>query len=186
MPVGLARSSAGEYTFSLFAVVTIALLSSWVVAVFFTPYIAFLLLRPAANPRGRPHLYRTPVYRSFRRLVAWCIDHRKTVIAATVALFVLSVLGLGLVKQQFFPLSERTEVVVDLWLPADSSLAAVERDVVRLEQFILADPDVRESSSFIGGGPPHFFLAMVPEQHRSAYAALVISAVDVPARDRLY
>lgn len=185
IPVGLAKSDAGDYTFSLFAVITMALLSSWVVAVFFTPYVAFLLLKPA--PRDdRRDLYLTPLYRSFRKLVAWCVDYRKTVIVATLVVFVLSIAGLRLVKQQFFPLSERTEIVVDLWLPAGSSAAAVEREVARLEQRIKADPGVKVFASYIGGGPPHFFLAMMPEQRNASYAAMVVSAIDVPNRDRLY
>ena len=185
IPVGLAKSDAGDYTFSLFAVITMALLSSWVVAVFFTPYIAFLLLKPTPQDHQRD-LYSTPVYRSFRKLVAWCVDYRKTVIVATLALFVLSIGGLRLVKQQFFPLSERTEIVVDLWLPAGTSLAAVEREVARLEGKLKADPGVRVFAAYVGGGPPHFFLAMMPEQRNANYAALVVSAVDVPQRDRLY
>ena len=185
MPVGLAKSAAGEYTFSLFAVIAMTLLSSWVVAVFFTPYMAFLLLKPALSDDQRD-LYLTPVYRKFRKLVAWCVDYRKTVIFATLVLFILSVVGLGRVKQQFFPLSERTEIVVDLWLPAGSSLSAVEREVVRLEQKIKADPGIRVMSSYIGGGPSHFFLAMLPQQRASNYAALVVSAIDVPHRDRLF
>jgi multidrug efflux pump len=185
MPVGLAKSDAGEYTFSMFAVIAIALLSSWVVAVFFTPYLAFLLLKPALSDDQRD-LYLTPRYRSFRKMVAWCVDHRKTVIAATLVLFVLSVVGLGLLKQQFFPLSERTEIVVDLWLPAGSSTAAVEREVTRLEQKIKGDPGIKVLASYVGGGPPHFFLAMLPEQRNSNYASVVVSAVDVPQRDRLY
>ena len=185
IPVGLAKSDAGEYTFSLFAVITMALLSSWVVAVFFTPYIAFLLLKPTPQD-DQQDLYMTPIYRAFRRLVAWCVEYRKTVIVATLALFVLSIGGLRLVKQQFFPLSERTEIVVDLWLPAGSSLAAVEREVARLEDKLQADPGVKVLTAYVGGGPPHFFLSMMPEQRNSHYAAVVVSAVDVPQRDRLY
>jgi multidrug efflux pump len=185
IPVGLAKSDAGDYTFSLFAVVTMALLSSWVVAVFFTPYIAFLLLKPTPQDDQRDP-YATPIYRSFRKLVAWCVDYRKTVIVATLALFVLSIGGLRLVKQQFFPLSERTEIVVDLWLPAGTSLAGVEREVARLEGKLKADPGVKVLAAYVGGGPPHFFLAMMPEQRNANYAALVVSAVDVPQRDRLY
>ncbi len=185
MPVGLAKSDAGEYTFSLFAVITMALLSSWVVAVFFTPYVAFLLLKPTPQDDTRD-MYLSPLYRSFRKVVAWCVHWRKTVILATLALFALSVAGLGLVKQQFFPLSERPEIVVDLWLPAGSSSAAVEREVLRLEKKIQADPGVKAISAYIGGGPPQFFLAMAPEPRSSNYAALVVSALDVTQRDRLF
>lgn len=185
MPVGLAKSGAGEYTFSLFAVVTMALLSSWIVAVFFTPYIAFLLLKPQA-PDDQRNLYLTPPYRRFRKLVAWCVDYRKTVIAATLALFVVALLGMGLVKQQFFPLSERTEVMVDLWLPAGSTMTAIEREVSRFEAKLKDDPGVRVFTSYLGGGPPHFFLAMVPEQPHNNYASVMISAVDVTNRDRLF
>ncbi len=186
MPVGLARSDAGEYTFSLFAVVTLALIASWVVAVFVTPYVAFLLLRSRSTHNPHRDLYRKPLYRAFRRLVAWCVDYRKTVIAATFALFVASLGGLVLVKQQFFPVSERTEIIVDLWLPAGSSLAAVEREVLRLEGKLLADPGVQSLAAYIGSGPPHFFLAMLPEQRHTNYAAVVVSARDVAQRDRLY
>ena len=185
MPVGLARSDAGEYTFSLFAVVTLALVASWLVAVFFTPYLGFLLLR--ARPKEQQHdLYRKPVYRAFRRVVAWCVDHRYKVIVGTFAIFVASLGGLAFVKQQFFPLSERTEIIVDVWLPAGSSFAATEHEVLRLEARLGHDARVRTYSSYIGGGPPHFFLAMLPEQNFKNYAAVVISAQDVDARDALY
>ncbi|MEI8326073.1 MAG: efflux RND transporter permease subunit, partial [Betaproteobacteria bacterium] len=185
IPVGLAKSDAGDYTFSLFAVITMALVSSWVVAVFFTPYIAFLLLKPALRDDQRD-LYLTPLYRSFRKVVAWCVDYRKTVIVGTLAVFLLSLAGLALVKQQFFPLSERPEIVIDLWLPAGSSIAAVEREVLRLEKQIKADSGVKVVTSYIGGGPPHFFLSMVSEQTLPNYGAILVSALDVPNRDRLY
>lgn len=185
MPVGLARSDAGEYTFSLFAVVTLALIASWIVAVFVTPYLGFLLLRP--KPKAtRQDLYRTPFFRAFRKLVAWCVDHRYKVIAGTFALFALSLAGLGLVKQQFFPISERTEIIVDLWLPAGSSFAATEHQVHEFEAKLAGDARVQTHSAYVGGGPPHFFLAMLPEQHFQNYAAVVINATDVDARDRLY
>ncbi len=187
IPVGLARSDAGEYTFSLFAVITIALLSSWVVAVFFTPYLAFLLIKARpSGPQARHNPYDTPLYRRFRRLVAWCIKRHKLVVMATGAVFLLSLAGLGLVKQQFFPLSERTEIVADLWLPAGSTLEGVEREILRLEERVNADPGVKVASFYLGGGVPHFVLAMIPEQPNMRYAAMVVSAVDLEARDRLF
>lgn len=186
MPVGLARSDAGEYTFSLFAVVTLALVSSWIVAVFVTPYLGFLILRPRPKEEGGDDLYRRPMFRAFRKIVAWCVDHRYKVIAGTFVIFAISLAGLGLVKQQFFPISERTEIIVDLWLPEGSSFAATEKEVERFESRLANDARVRFHSAYVGGGPPHFFLAMLPEQPHKNYGAVVINATDVDARDALY
>jgi multidrug efflux pump len=186
MPVGLAKSGAGEYTFSIFAVVTTALLASWIVAVFFTPYLGFLLLNPKQFTRQSKGLYNTPFYNKFRQLVGWCIDHRWVVIASTLVIFVISALGFHFVEQQFFPISDRTEIVIDAWLPAGASFNATQIEVEKIERKLASDPRVMHYSSYVGGGTPHFFLALVPEELHSNYAALVISAKDVPSRDALY
>src|SRR3954468_27614 len=166
-PVGLAKSAAGEYTFSIFAVVTIALLVSWVVAVIFTPYLGFKLLpdysaqraprvsllqrffpRLALSPDPRRHtadhedVYSRPFYRAFRALVTRCVTNRKTVIGITVGVFVLAILGFGLVQQQFFPSANRPELVVDLWLPNGASITATDAQARRFEEVLDGDPDV--------------------------------------------
>ena len=186
MPVGLAKSGAGEYTFSLFAVVTIALLASWIVAVFFTPYIGFLLLRQKQLAPQSKGPYNTRFYNAFRRLVAWCIDNRWIVIGSTVLIFIISALGFRYVEQQFFPISDRTEIVIDVWLPAGASFNATETEVKKIERKLATDQRVANYSSYVGGGTPHFFLALVPEELHSNYAALVISAKDIQSRDALY
>jgi multidrug efflux pump len=189
LPVGLAQSAAGEYTFSIFAVVTIALLVSWVVAVIFTPYLGFKLLpsysasraparRPLAgflhrlfprlvmspSPREQSHdphdVYNRPFYRRFRALVTWCVTYRKTVIGITLLIFVLAILGFGLVQQQFFPSANRPELVVDLWLPNGASITATDEQAQRFEEVLDADADVESYVTYVGGGSPRFYLPL--------------------------
>lgn len=185
MPVGLAKSGAGEYTFSIFAVVTIALLSSWIVAVIFTPYLGFLLLKPRRAKEDRD-LYRTPFYNAFRRLVTWCVDWRKTVILLTTAVFFFSLWGFKFVEQQFFPVSDRNEVVVDLWLPEGSTYQATEAEVQRFERRLNGDARITQYTSYVGRGIPHFFFASMGEQRHSNYGAVVITARNNAERDALF
>jgi multidrug efflux pump len=165
LPIGLARSSTGEYTFSIFAVTTAALLVSWFVSVVFVPYLGYKLLPDFA--RGRAHVdehavYRKPFYVRFRRLVAWCVDHRALVIAATVAAFALSIAGFRFVQQQFFPAASRPELIVDLRLAEGSSLEATAAQVKKLEAFLATDPEVKDRLvnfvSYVGSGSPRFYL----------------------------
>src|SRR5262249_48300828 len=132
LPIGLAKSSTGEYTFSIFAVTTIALLVSWVVSVVFVPYLGYKLLpdfRKAGTHVDEGAVYRKPSSQRFRRLVSWCVEPRWTVIGATAAAFVLSVIGFRFVQQQFFPAASRPELIVDLRLAEGSSLPATEAQV---------------------------------------------------------
>ena len=186
MPVGLAKSGAGEYTFSIFAVVAIALIASWIIAVFFTPYLGFLLLSREHYVNKSAGLYKSPFYNSFRKLVGWCVDHRWIVIGLTILAFVISGLGFRYVEQQFFPISDRFEVIVDVWLPEGASINATQLEVEKIERKLSTDPQVASYSSYVGGGTPHFFLALVPEQPHSNYAAVVITAKNTQARDALY
>ncbi|HRD91330.1 MAG TPA: efflux RND transporter permease subunit, partial [Accumulibacter sp.] len=145
MPVGFARSGAGEYTFSIFAVVSIALLVSWVVAVLFTPYLGYLLLdADKLHHKAQQHgedTYQTPFYRRVRATIEWSLRHRWLVIAATLTAFVAALAGLGLgVQKQFFPASSRPELLVDLWLPNGASLKATETASRKVEA-ILAEPE---------------------------------------------
>ena len=186
LPVGLAESAAGEYTFSIFAVVGMSLMISWVVAVLFTPYLGYKLLpdpvaagaRPpgllprllgrmfpglgaGASAAGRAeHVYDTAFYRRFRRLVTWCVRRRWLVIGATVATFLLSLAGFGLVQQQFFPSANRPELIVDLRLPAGASILATESEARRFEKVLEADPDVLSYVAYVGGGSPRFYLPL--------------------------
>jgi multidrug efflux pump len=125
LPIGLARSAVGEYTFAIFAVVTAALVISWVVSVYFVPYLGVWLLRarpPAGGAAGAHELFDTPFYARFRRTVDWCVEHRWTTLAITLAIFVLGLVGMSRVQQQFFPDSSRPELLVDLWLPEGATI----------------------------------------------------------------
>jgi multidrug efflux pump len=183
LPVGLAKSSAGEYTFSICAVVTIALLVSWLVAVIFSPFIGYRLL--GEHTRHKTRLYHTHFYRLFRELVVACLAWRKTVILVTVALFVLAVAGFSRVEQQFFPPSERPELLLDVWLPEGSSFSATEHAVADIELLLDADLDVKQVTSYIGGGAPRFYLPLDVQLPATNYAQLVITTRNLKAREAL-
>jgi multidrug efflux pump len=208
LPIGLAQSNAGEYTFSIFAVVGIALISSWIVAVIFTPYLAYKFLYKQEQPvvdvkafspsltsgggRFRKWLQR---YRDWvisreevisdglLRLVEWCLHHHRWVLVLTLAAFIASVLGFLFVPQQFFPSSSRPELLVDLWLPEGSSLAMTEAEVQRLEARIIGDENVAHTVSYVGGSSPRFYLAMTTEQDSINYAQIVVMSRSEAARE---
>ena len=167
-PVYFAKSGSGEYTGSIFLVVGIALIVSWFVAVIFTPYLGYLMLRPAKHAEHAAiselhskDVYDKPFYRRFRALVAWCLHNRWLVIAITVASFVASlVLFDKAVPKQFFPSASRSELLLDVWLPQGASLAATAREVKRVEQLIEGDENIESWSSYIGTGLPRFFLSL--------------------------
>ncbi|HSB24904.1 MAG TPA: efflux RND transporter permease subunit, partial [Burkholderiaceae bacterium] len=142
LPIGLAKSVTGEYTFAIFAVTTAALLISWLVSVYFVPYLGALLLRTRSRiGGGEAHeLFDTPFYSRFRALVNWCVQHRWTTIGATALTFVLGVAGMGKVQQQFFPDSSRPEILVDLWLPEGSTIQDTEAVARRFEQRMMKEP----------------------------------------------
>jgi multidrug efflux pump len=146
----------GEYTFAIFAVTVIALVLSWMVSVYFVPYLGTLLLRcrrmwrrrKPAKHHGRRAArgVRQPVLHGFRRLVHWCVEHRWLTIGATVLTFALGIVGMGKVQQQFFPDSSRPEIMVDMWFPEGTSFAANEEVTKRVEQRLLAEPGVSTSA----------------------------------------
>ncbi len=213
-PVGFAKSSAGEYTFSIFAVVTIALIVSWVVAVLFTPYLGYKLLPdfrhdspspslfrrflhaplhrwiprliPAPVPSHRGDVYASPFYRRFRALVDWCVNYRKTVILITVAIFALSIFGFRFVQNQFFPSSNRPELIVDLWLPQGASFQATETQVKRLEEKLKGDPQVLNYVAYVGNGSPRFYLPLDQKLVHPNFAQFVIVTRNNRAREVLY
>ncbi|PHV09945.1 efflux RND transporter permease subunit [Chitinimonas sp. BJB300] len=183
MPVGLAKSNAGEYTVSIFQVVGISLMMSWIVAVIFTPYLGFKLL-PAATSHGDEHaVYQKPFYARFRRLVSWCLEYRKIVILVTVAAFVIAVGLFRFVPKQFFPASNRPEILVDVWLPQASSYAQTEAQVKALEAKLKGDPNILSVTSYVGNGSPRFYLPLEQQLPNLNFAQLMIMSKDEYKRE---
>ena len=163
LPIGLAKSTTGEYTFAIFAVTAAALLISWVVSVIFVPVLGTWLLRTRKQVEGDEHegeLFDTPFYHRFRGLVNWCVRHRWITIALTIASFGLGVAGMGRVQQQFFPDSNRPEILVDLWLPEGSTIGQTEEVARRFESRVVREAGVVSVSTWIGSGVPRFYLPL--------------------------
>jgi multidrug efflux pump subunit AcrB len=187
LPIGIAQSAVGEYTFAIFAVTAAALIISWFVSVLFVPYLGFLLLKKPAHaiPEGEEHEhYDTPFYQRFKKLVAWCIDNNRKAIAATLASFVLGILGMGVVQQQFFPDSSRPEILVDIFLTEGASFEATERAAKKIEAKILEQKGVQSVTTWIGNGAPRFFLPLDIIFPRSNASQIIIIA-ETKERDRL-
>ncbi|MFA6972438.1 MAG: efflux RND transporter permease subunit [Gallionella sp.] len=183
LPVGLAKSSAGEYTFSICAVVTIALLVSWLVAVVFTPFIGYRLLHDNGLHVPTEDHYQQGFYARFRVLVEWCLDHRKSVLALTVAAFILALLGFSKVEQEFFPPSERPELLMDVWLPEGTSFATTEALTLSLEEKLKSDPGILNYTSYIGGSTPRFYLPLDLQLPSVNYAQIVITTRNGTSRE---
>jgi multidrug efflux pump len=161
LPIGLAQSVTGEYTFAIFAVTSAALVISWVVSVYFVPYLGARLLRTHARVEGEAHeLFDTPFYSRFRRAVDWCVQHRWITIGLTVATFALGILGMGRVQQQFFPDSSRPEILLDFWLPEGSTIQQSHEVAVRLEQRLMKEPGLESVTTWVGSGVPRFYLPL--------------------------
>ncbi|WP_428425199.1 efflux RND transporter permease subunit [Methylibium sp.] len=162
LPIGLAKSVTGEYTFAIFAVTTAALLVSWAVSVYFVPYLGMLLLEVRPHAAGEPahELFDTPFYTRFRALLNWCVAHRWLTIGATLLVFALGLVGMGRVQQQFFPDSSRPEILVDLWLPEGSSYEASEAVAKRFEARLMREPGVETITTWVGSGVPRFYLPL--------------------------
>ncbi|MGQ5524577.1 efflux RND transporter permease subunit [Chitinimonas sp. PSY-7] len=174
MPVGLAKSNAGEYTVSIFQVVGISLMLSWIVAVIFTPYLGFKLL-PDLKGHGDEHsVYQKPFYVRFRRLVSWCLEYRKLVITITVVAFITAVVLFQFVPKQFFPASNRPEILVDVWLPQASSYEQTEAQVRALEAKLKSDPNIVSVTSYVGNGSPRFYLPLEQQLPNLNFAQLMI------------
>ncbi|MBE9610591.1 efflux RND transporter permease subunit [Chitinilyticum piscinae] len=186
LPVGLAKSDAGEYTFSIFAVVGISLIVSWLVAVIFTPYLGYLLL--PEKPVHEDHdVYQGRFYQAFRRTVIWCVTWRKTTMALTGAAFVLALAVFALfIPKQFFPASSRPELMVDLWLPYAASFAATEREVKQLEAILLKDPDVAHITSYVGAGSPRYYMPLDEQMPNVNFGQLTVMTKDEFVRDKVY
>ena len=175
MPNGFARSTAGEYTSNMFWIVGIALIASWVVAVVFTPYLGVKLLPNIKKGEGgHEAIYDTPRYNRFRRLLGWVI-RRKWLVAGSVAgLFVLAVLGMGVVKKQFFPTSDRPEVLVEVQMPYGTSIEQTSAASAKVEAWLAKQPEAKIVTAYVGQGAPRFYLAMAPELPDPSFAKIVV------------
>jgi len=161
LPIGLAKSVTGEYTFAIFAVTAAALVISWVVSVYFVPYLGALLLKTRPSAGGEAHeLFDTPFYNRFRILVRWCVENRWKTIALTLLVFALGLFGMTRVQQQFFPDSSRPEILVDLTLPEGSTIQETEALARRFEARMLTEPGMASVTTWIGSGVPRFYLPL--------------------------
>ena len=161
LPIGLAKSVTGEYTFAIFAVTSAALVISWVVSVYFVPYLGWRMLRNRPKAAGEAHeLFDTPFYSRFRRVVDWCVQHRWITIGLTLGIFGLGIAGMGKVQQQFFPDSSRPEVLVDLWLPEGSTIQQTDEIARRFEARMMKEPGVATVTTWVGSGVPRFYLPL--------------------------
>ncbi len=187
LPIGMAKSTVGEYTFAIFAVTAAALLISWCVSVYFVPYLGTLLLqaRPP-SPGGEPHeLFDTPFYTRFRALVHACVKHRWITIGLTVGTLVLGLVGMGKVQNQFFPDSARREVLVDLWFAEGTSFAANEVVTRRVEARIAGLPGVEYVTTWVGSGTERFALVIDQIFPQSNVSQMIVMPRDLAARERI-
>lgn len=186
MPNGFAQSTAGEYTSNMFWIVGIALIASWVVAVVFTPYLGVKLL-PAIKTveGGHAAIYNTRHYTRFRHLLQRVIAAKWAVAGTVIAVFVVAVLGMGLVKKQFFPTSDRPEVLVEVQLPYGSSIEQTAAATAKIETWLKKQQEAKIVTAYIGQGPPRFYLAMAPELPDPSFAKLVVLTDSQQARDAL-
>jgi multidrug efflux pump len=198
LPIGIAKSLTGEYTFAIFAVTVIALLISWVVSVYFVPYLGVLILKHKDNQAMRnaageheaggvdhQEHFDSPFYNVFRRAVNWCVTYRWTTIGVTLLIFALGIVGMGKVQQQFFPDSSRPEILVDVWFAEGTSLAVNEAVVKRLEQRLMQEPGMVSVSTWLGSGVPRFYLPMDQIFPQSNVSQLIVLPQDLKAREVL-
>src|SRR6266480_1700961 len=188
LPVGFAKSSAGEYAGGIFWVVGLALIASWLVAVLFTPYLGLRLLPDLAKhgAHGNPDaIYDTRIYRVLRRVIELCLRWRKTVVALTILMFVAAVGGFGFVQQQFFPTSTRSELFFELRLPEGTAIGVTDATAKRAEHLLVGDPDIVTYTSYVGQGSPRFWLGLNPVLPNPNFAQIVIVTKDLAARERV-
>ncbi|MGB3042632.1 MAG: efflux RND transporter permease subunit [Xanthobacteraceae bacterium] len=189
LPIGFANSGVGEYAGGIFWIVAIALVASWFVAVIFTPYIGVKLLPNFVKPGQAIHdphaIYETRMYRGLRRIVTWCVNHRIKVVVATVAIFGASIVGFGHVQQQFFPLSERPELFLQLRLPEGTAFKVTEKAVKEAEKLLKDDDDIATYTAYVGQGSPRFWLGLNPQLPNESFAEIVIVSKNVEARERI-
>jgi multidrug efflux pump subunit AcrB len=189
LPIGMAKSVVGEYTYAIFAVTVLSLLISWLVSVYFVPYLGTLLLKAKPLPAGAENAHQehfdTPFYRTFRRMVDWCVEHRWITIAATLLTFALGIAGMGKVQQQFFPDSSRPEILVETWFPEGTSFAANEEVTARFEKRLLREPGVASVSTWVGSGVPRFYLPLNQVFPQTNVTQLIVLPTDLKVRESL-
>jgi multidrug efflux pump subunit AcrB len=181
VPIGFAKSGAGEYCYSLFAVITVALLASWIVAVLFAPVIGVTILPKTmqAHGHGEPGRF----MRMFRAALVFCMRARWLIIAVTLGLFAASLYGYGFIQQQFFPASDRPELVVDLTLPQDASIYATEHEVDRFEALLKGDPNIERYSFYIGQGAVRFYLPLNVQLANDYFAEAIVVTKGIKERE---
>ncbi|WP_457333901.1 efflux RND transporter permease subunit [Rhizobacter sp. P5_C2] len=185
MPVGFAKSIAGQYAGGIFWVVGVALILSWLVAVIFTPYLGVLLL-PKNLAAGIHHdVYDRPVYHRLRAVIDGAVQHRAWVLGATVLVFAIAGAGMLTVQQQFFPTASRPELLVDLRLREGASFAATQRQVKLLEARLAKDPDIEFFTAYTGAGTPRFYLSILPELPNPGFAQFVVKTAGIEQRERV-
>jgi multidrug efflux pump subunit AcrB len=186
MPNGFAKSTAGEYTSNMFWIVGIALIASWVVAVVFTPYLGVKLLpNIEKSAGGHEAIYDTPWYNRFRRLLGWVIRGKWLVAGGVAGAFFVAVLGMGVVKKQFFPTSDRPEVLVEVQMPYGTSIEKTSAASAKVEAWLAKQPEAKIVTAYVGQGSPRFYLAMAPELPDPSFAKIVVLTESEKAREAL-
>jgi multidrug efflux pump len=188
LPIGMAKSTVGEYTYAIFAVTVIALVLSWLVSVYFVPYLGTLLLKekpPVAADADHHEHFDTPFYRLFRRAVNGCVQHRWLTIGAMLLTFALGIVGMGKVQQQFFPDSSRPEILVDIWFPEGTSFAANQAVTQRLETRLMQEEGVSTVSTWVGSGVPRFYLPLDQVFPQTNVSQFIIVPQDLKLRESL-
>ncbi len=186
MPNGFARSTAGEYTSNMFWIVGIALIASWLVAVIFTPYFGVKLLPEIKKVEGgHDAIYDTPRYNHFRRILGKVIAHKWLVAGSVIGLFVTAVLGMALVKKQFFPISDRPEVMVEVQMPYGTSILQTSAAAEKVEAWLAQQAEAKIVTAYLGQGAPRFFMAMSPELPDPSFAKIVVRTDNPDEREAL-
>ena len=197
LPIGIAKSITGEYTFAIFAVTVLALLLSWVVSVYFVPYLGVLLLKApphakvlaeggqADAPAHGHETFNSPFYNRFRRMVGWCVLHRWITIAITLLIFALGIVGMGKVQQQFFPDSSRPEIMVDIWFPEGTSFQANEATAKQVEARLMQESAVSTVTAWVGSGVPRFYLPLDQVFPQTNVTQFIVVAKDLQQRETL-
>ncbi len=186
VPVGFAQSAAGEYAGNIFWIVGFSLIVSWLVAVTVTPYLGVVML-PDIKPKpgGHDAIYNTHGYKALRGLIRFAVDRRGVTVLITGIVFVLAVAGMGVVKKQFFPTSDRTELTIEIEMPVGTGFARTSVVARKLEADLLKQPEARDVTVYIGQGAPRFFISLNPKLPDPAYAQIVVQTADTEARGRL-
>ena len=186
MPNGFARSTAGEYTSNMFWIVGTALIASWAVAVVFTPYLGVKLLPEIMKVEGgHTAIYDTPRYNRFRRLLGGVIQRKWLVAGAVVGTFVFAILGMGAVKKQFFPTSDRPEVLIEVQMPYGSSIERTSNAAAKMETWLAQQTEAKIVTTYVGQGAPRFYLAMAPEMPDPSFAKIVVRTDNQDEREAL-